>query len=104
MANREFDLIVFGASGFTGQFVVEEVARSWDTDKSFKWAISGRSAKKLAQVLQTATEQTGIDVKGVTIVEADISNEDSIKAMTGRTRLVLNTVGPYRFYGEQVVK
>ncbi len=101
--NREFDLIVFGASGFTGQFVVEEVARTAKTD-SIKWAISGRSAQKLAQVLSTATKETGIDVKDIPLIEADVNSEESLKAMTSRTKLVLNCVGPYRFFGEQVVK
>ena len=101
--DREYDLIVFGASGFTGQFVVEEVVKSVQTEH-IKWAISGRSAKKLTEVLNTATKETGIDVTGVTTIEADINDEESLKAMTGRTRLVLNCVGPYRFYGEQVVK
>lgn len=100
---REFDLIVFGASGFTGQFVVEEVVRSVQNEP-IKWAISGRSGQKLTEVLVTATKETGIDVQNIPKVEANIDDEESLRAMTGRTRLVLNCVGPYRFFGEQVVR
>jgi len=100
---REFDLIVFGASGFTGQFVVEEVARTAQKDP-IKWAIAGRSIQKLDQVLTTASTETGLDLKNIPKIEADISSDESLLAMSQRTRLVLNCVGPYRFYGEQVVK
>ena len=57
MANedRQFAIVVFGASGFTGQFVVREVARN--CNEKFKWAVAGRSKDKLEKVLQeTATE------------------------------------------------
>ena len=103
MTEKEFDLIVFGASGFTGQFVVEEVARTANKEP-IKWAISGRSRQKLADVLTAATKETGIELKDIPTIEADVTSEESLKAMTKRTRLVLNCVGPYRFYGEQMVK
>ena len=84
-SEREFDLVVFGASGFTGQFVVEEVTRTAAKDP-IKWAISGRSAQKLKDVLNTATKETGVDVKHIPIIEADISDEKSLRAMTARTQ------------------
>ena len=62
--DREFDLILFGASGATGQFAVEELARTARTDR-IKWAIMGRNAQKLSQVLLVATEETGIDLKAL---------------------------------------
>ena len=100
---REFDLIVFGASGWTGQHVVEELARTARTDP-IKWAISGRNAQKLAKVLVTATEETGIDLKDIPIIEADIIDHQSLRAMTSRTKLVLNCVGPFRLLGEPMIK
>src|SRR5882757_2157288 len=101
--SREYDIVVFGASGFTGQFVVEELARSAGHE-AIKWAISGRSGEKLTRVLTAATHETGIDVTNIATIEADIQSDESLRAMTARTRLVLNTVGPYRLFGEQVVR
>ena len=56
---RKFDMIVFGASGFTGQFVVEEIARTQDEEGKLNWAIAGRSMSKLQNVLKEATKHTG---------------------------------------------
>ena len=100
---REFDLIVFGASGFTGQFVVEEVARTAQKD-AINWAISGRSVQKLEEVLNIASKEVGLDLKNIPKIVADVSSDESLQAMSRRTRLVLNCVGPYRFFGEQVVR
>ncbi|CAG2120514.1 unnamed protein product, partial [Medioppia subpectinata] len=101
--SREFDIVLFGATGFTGQFVVEELARSAQQE-SIKWATSGRSREKLAKVLTTASAETGIDVTNIATIEADVQSEESLRAMTARTRLVLNTVGPFRFFGEPIIK
>lgn len=56
---RKFDIIVFGASGFTGQYVVEELARTVDAENGVTWAVAGRSMKKLQNVLATASKETG---------------------------------------------
>lgn len=59
--DKEFDFVVFGASGFTGQYVVEEVARTiGEEDQGLKWAVAGRSMAKVQAVLQTASNYTGI--------------------------------------------
>ena len=60
---REFDFVIFGASGFTGQYVVEEVVRTIDEEKNLKWAVAGRSMQKLQQVLQQASKYTGMHCK-----------------------------------------
>ena len=64
LAGQRYDLVVFGATGYTGQFVVEEVARTAEQEKSqgkvpLSWAIAGRSEKKLQDVLATAKKETG---------------------------------------------
>ena len=56
-SEREFAIVVFGASGFTGQFVVREVARN--CKGKFKWAIAGRSKDKLEKVLQETASELG---------------------------------------------
>jgi short subunit dehydrogenase-like uncharacterized protein len=55
---REYDLIIFGATGFTGQYVVMEVARVADEEK-LTWAVAGRHVEKLKQVLEKAENVTG---------------------------------------------
>ncbi|XP_020632673.1 saccharopine dehydrogenase-like oxidoreductase [Orbicella faveolata] len=101
-ADRQFSIVVFGASGFTGQFVVREVARN--CRGKFKWAVAGRSKDKLEKVLQETADELGYDVKDVGIMVADVSDESSLNAMCSAAKIVLNCVGPYRFYGEPVVK
>lgn len=64
VAGQRYDLVVFGATGYTGQFVVEEVARVAQQEKSqgkvpLSWAIAGRSTNKLQDVLTTAKKETG---------------------------------------------
>ena len=56
---RKFNIVVFGATGFTGQFVVEEIARTMDTEAKFTWAVAGRDMAKLQAVLSTASKVTG---------------------------------------------
>lgn len=106
--SRPYQLVVFGASGFTGQFVVEEVARtaSEGPNGSLKWAVAGRSRQKLEKTLEQAA---GVLSKPelrreVDIIVADVGEPDSLAAMCKQAVIVLNCVGPYRFYGEPVVK
>lgn len=107
---REFDAIVFGASGFTGQYVVEEMAISMEDEglykrDNLKWAVAGRNKEKIQKALDQVAGQTKFDwVKNVPIIEAQVDDYESILNMCKRTRLIISTVGPYRFFGEPVVK
>ena len=56
-AEREFACVIFGASGFTGQFVANEVAKN--CNGNFKWAVAGRNKEKLLQVLAATAKETG---------------------------------------------
>ncbi|XP_043952115.1 saccharopine dehydrogenase-like oxidoreductase [Gambusia affinis] len=107
-SSRPYHLVIFGASGFTGQFVVEEVARtaSEGPKGNLKWAVAGRSKQKLEKVLEQAAGvlgkpelQTEVDV-----ILADVGEPDSLAAMCKKAVIVLNCVGPYRFFGEAVVR
>ncbi|XP_047908062.2 saccharopine dehydrogenase-like oxidoreductase [Anser cygnoides] len=106
---RPYELVVFGASGFTGQFVVEEVARAASGGElrgALRWAVAGRSRTKLQEVLEQAAERLGKAALGpeVGVLLCDVGDPGSLAAMARQTRLVLNCVGPYRFFGEPVVK
>lgn len=101
---RPFQLVVFGASGFTGQFVTEEVAR--ELSSGLSWAVAGRCKERLQQVLEKAALKLGKPTLSseVGTIICDITNPASLDEMAKKATLVLNCVGPYRFYGEPVVK
>ncbi|XP_036925297.1 saccharopine dehydrogenase-like oxidoreductase [Sturnira hondurensis] len=106
---RLFHLVVFGASGFTGQFVTEEVAREQVVAQGgsrLPWAVAGRSREKLQQVLERAALKLGRPTLSseVEIILCDITNPASLDEMAKQATVVLNCVGPYRFYGEPIVK
>ena len=90
---REFDLIVFGATGFTGRLVAEYLHLS-GADGA-RWAIAGRSLDKLAQVRDELHLPPS-----VALLKADAGDEASLKALVARTRVVITTVGPYQLHGE----
>ncbi|XP_077998254.1 saccharopine dehydrogenase-like oxidoreductase [Glandiceps talaboti] len=101
---RKFDVVVFGATGFTGQFVVEELARVTEKEKDLKWAVAGRNKSKLDGILQQAQKETGKQLDNVEVIIADVNDGDSMAKLCQQAKLVMNCVGPYRFWGEQVVK
>lgn len=94
----EFDLIVYGASGFTGRLVAEYLSLRYGSGGEVRWAMAGRDAAKLAAV----RDEIGA-AASTPLVIADASDPASIKAMVGRTRAVITTVGPYQLYGEPLV-
>lgn len=94
----EFDLIVYGASGFTGRLVAEYLSLRYGSGGELRWAMAGRDAAKLAAVRDEIGAATSTP-----LVVADASDPASIKAMVGRTKAVITTVGPYQLYGEPLV-
>ena len=98
MSSSKFDIVVYGATGFTGQLVAEYLAAQYGKDASLKWAMAGRSKDKLAAV----RDAIGAPVDTPLIV-ADASDPASLKAMVAQTKAVITTVGPYQFYGNDVL-
>jgi short subunit dehydrogenase-like uncharacterized protein len=98
-SEREFDIIVYGASGFTGRLVAEYlVTRASGTD-SPRWAMAGRGRTKLEEVRSSIG--AGIDVP---LIVADAADSAALRAMAERTRVVISTVGPYQLYGSRLVE
>jgi short subunit dehydrogenase-like uncharacterized protein len=96
---REFDIVVYGATGYTGRLVAEYLARHYAArGDAPKWAMAGRSEDKLREVRAAI----GADVAAPLVV-ADADDPTSLAAMAGRARVVLTTVGPYQLYGEPLV-
>ncbi|MGC6512133.1 MAG: saccharopine dehydrogenase family protein [Parvibaculales bacterium] len=95
---NEFNVIIFGASGFTGRLVAEYMHKQYGQDQGVRWAMAGRSAEKLAAV----RNELGLPAD-TPLVTADTDDEASLKAMVARTDVLLTTVGPYQQYGSAVV-
>jgi short subunit dehydrogenase-like uncharacterized protein len=95
-ATAEFDIVVFGASGFTGRLVAEYLAERYAGD--LKWAMAGRNLDKLASV----RDEIGAS-KTIPLIAADTGDAASLEALCRRTKVVLTTVGPYQLYGEPLV-
>ena len=95
----EFDVVVYGASGFTGRLVAEYLARRYADDGDVRWAMAGRNPDKLEAV----REEMGIG-DDVPVIRADGGDEESLVAMARRTQAVITTVGPYQLYGELLVE
>uniref|UniRef100_A0ABI7WS10 Saccharopine dehydrogenase-like oxidoreductase n=1 Tax=Felis catus TaxID=9685 RepID=A0ABI7WS10_FELCA len=97
---RPYHLVVFGASGFTGQFVAEEVAREQvasGQSSSLPWAVAGRSREKLQRVLERAALKLGRPTLSseVGIIICDVTNPASLDEMAKQAAIVLNCVGPF---------
>jgi len=98
MSSSKFDIVVYGATGFTGQLVAEYLAAQYKGDANLKWAMAGRSREKLASV----RDAIGAPADTPLIV-ADASDPASLRAMVDQTKSVISTVGPYQLYGEELV-
>jgi short subunit dehydrogenase-like uncharacterized protein len=96
-AERPYDIVVYGATGYTGRLVAEYLAHHYQ-GKGPKWAMAGRSAEKLAEVrdLIGAPADTPL-------VVANSDDPASMKALAESTRVVVTTVGPYQLYGEPLL-
>ena len=97
-ADRPYDIVVYGATGYTGRLVAEYLAHHYQ-GKGPKWAMAGRSAEKLAEVrdLIGAPADTPL-------VVANSDDPASMQALAESTRVVVTTVGPYQLYGEPLLK
>jgi short subunit dehydrogenase-like uncharacterized protein len=97
-SSSKFDIVVYGASGFTGQLVAEYLATQYRGDGNLKWAMAGRNLGKLASVRDAIGAPAD-----TALIEADAGNPASLKAMIDQTKAVLTTVGPYQLYGSELV-
>lgn len=98
MSEKEFDIVVHGATGFTGRLVIEYLLQRYPAGSGLRWAMGGRSADKLAQVRDAVKAPADTP-----LVVTDSADAASLDALMARTRLVLTTVGPYQLYGNELV-
>ena len=90
---KDIDIIVYGATGFTGKLCVEYLASE---ERSTKWAIAGRNQEKLKKVADDLCPD-------IEILIADSEDEDALDQLTQRTKVVLSTAGPFHRYGSKLV-
>ena len=98
---RDLDLIVFGATGYTGRLVAEALLEF--PEDGLRWAIAGRSQDKL-EAIKTGLTERFPEANALELVVADVGDPQSMRAMARRTRVVCTTVGPYGRLGDAVVE
>lgn len=96
---REFDLILWGATGFTGQLLANYLLERHGADGDLRWALAARNQVKLAKL----KEQLGSAAKELPIVIADSEDRSSLDQMVNKTKAICSTVGPYALYGTELV-
>lgn len=99
MATRQFDLVVWGATGFTGKWVAKHLFDHHHAS-GLTWAIAGRSQTKLGDVQQFMGDAS----QSVSTLLADSDDLDSLRAMVKQTKAIISTVGPYAYYGSKLVQ
>ena len=99
MSDRQYGIVVYGATGYTGRLVCEYLNKQYGVNGDVSWAMAGRSMEKLEQV----RDEMGIP-SDVPLVVANSDSQASIDAMVQSTDVLLTTVGPYQLYGSDVVK
>jgi len=98
MSDREFDVVVYGGTGFTGRLVAEYLQSEYG-GSDLKWAMAGRSQEKLESV----RDEMGVS-KDVALIVANADQPETLASMASRTKAIITTVGPYQYYGEPLVK
>jgi Uncharacterized conserved protein len=99
-AHRPYDLVLFGATGFTGGLTAEYLAEH--APERTRWAVAGRSQAKL-EALRDRLAALNPACKDLPLLHADVTDPTSIRAVAASTRVVVTTVGPYISYGEPLV-
>ena len=103
MNNRPYDIIVFGATGFTGKLVVEYLIEHYGVNNElFTWAIAGRNEDKIKKVIETLAVKND-QIKKINFFIADSFNDKSLDNLSKSAKLVISTVGPYIKYGKNLV-
>ncbi|MDA3934779.1 MAG: saccharopine dehydrogenase NADP-binding domain-containing protein [Gammaproteobacteria bacterium] len=99
-ANANYDVIVWGATGFTGRLVAAYLLQQYGVDGDVKWAVAARSQQRLDELIS----ELGARAKGLQTFTADSHDLQSLRDLTAHTRVLLTTVGPYMLYGSNLVQ
>ena len=99
MQEKTLDVVVYGATGYTGKLVVEYLLNQYGKGEDFKWAIAGRNQEKLNNIIEEF--ELGSEVPAIT---ADGNDIQSLETMVQQAKCILTTAGPYQLYGSNLVK
>jgi saccharopine dehydrogenase (NAD+, L-glutamate forming) len=99
-SDRELDLVLFGATGFTGRLTAEYLARH--APDGLRWALAGRSPESL-EAVRDHVAAIDDSLAHLPLLHADVEDDVSLKDVANRARVVITTVGPYLQYGDPVV-
>ncbi len=97
-ADRQFDIVLWGATGFTGRLVAEYLLTRTDAE-GLSWAMAARSEEKL----KALKESLGNAAADIPLLVADSRDRESLDALVADARVILTTVGPYALYGSELV-
>jgi len=100
---REFSIIVWGASGFTGKLTAEYLLKTYGVSDNFAWALGGRNQAKLERVRKDIGESVGVAADVLPIVVGNGDDAEFLAGLARRTDVVCTTVGPYAKYGSKLV-
>lgn len=103
-SQRKYDIVILGATGFTGYLAVQYLAKTYGINKSVKWAIAGRSAEKLQGIKERLQAKLGMDTSQIDTIVVDTSVPSTMPQLVSQTRVVATTAGPYALYGNSVVE
>lgn len=96
---RALDLVVFGATGFTGRLVAEVLQGARQREQGLRWALAGRQAGRLAEVRDAIGAPADLP-----LLTADAADPASLAALVAKARVVISTVGPYQQHGEPLLR
>jgi short subunit dehydrogenase-like uncharacterized protein len=97
--DKALDLIVFGATGFTGRLVAEHLLKTHGAGGGLRWAMAGRNLGKL----QATHRELGAP-QALPLLQADAADSSTLAALVSQAKVVLSTVGPYQLHGEPLVR
>ena len=95
---KKYDVIIWGATGFTGRLVAEYINHQYGVDQSLRWAMAGRNMDKMS----TVAKEMGIS--GIDFIQADSHDRSSLDDMCAQGKVICTTVGPYAKYGTELVQ
>ncbi|WP_371526161.1 saccharopine dehydrogenase NADP-binding domain-containing protein [Streptomyces sp. NBC_01283] len=99
-ADRTYDIVLFGATGFVGVLTAEYLAAN--APEGLRWAIAGRDTGKLERLRDKLSEAHPACAE-LPLVRADVADPATLREMAGHARVVATTVGPYLQYGQELV-
>lgn len=100
MSNKNYDVVLFGATSFVGQILARYLLEEFGCDGELRWAAAGRSKPRL----ESLRADLGKAAQNLPLLVADAADDDALRKLCRQARVVVTTVGPYALYGEPLVR